>query len=70
MFQMTAKLSLRNWRNYNKMSGQPLKDILRNKIDRLHKKQLDQKLPDMYAKTVFNSLPDRNNDFQYCDKLC
>lgn len=40
------------------MSNQPLDEILRNKIDRLHKKQLDEKLPDMYAKTVFNSLPD------------
>lgn len=46
------------WRNNNKMSGQPLDDILRNKIDTLHKKQLDKQLPQAYAKTVLNSLPD------------
>ena len=40
------------------MSGQPLDDILRNKIDRLHKKRIDEKLPEMYAKTVYQSLPD------------
>ena len=40
------------------MSNQPLDDILRNKIDRLHKKQIDEKMPQMYAKTVLNALPD------------
>jgi hypothetical protein len=40
------------------MSGQPLDDILRNKIDRLHKKRIDEKLPEMYAKTVYQSLLD------------
>ena len=58
MFQMMAKLSLKNWRNPNKMSCQPLDDVLRDKIDRLHKKRIDDKLPEMYAKTVYNSLPD------------
>ena len=40
------------------MSGQPLDDILRNKIDRLHKKQIDERMPQAYAKTVLNALPD------------
>ena len=40
------------------MSNQPLDEILRNKIDRLHRKRLDEKLPEMYAKTVYNSLPE------------
>ena len=40
------------------MSGQPLDEILRNKIDRLHKKRIDEKMPEIYAKTVLNSLPD------------
>ena len=57
MFQMTAKLFLKNW-SRNKMSGQPLDEILRNKIDRFHKKQIDEKMPEMYAKTVLKSLPD------------
>jgi hypothetical protein len=57
MFQMTAKLILKNW-SRNKMSGQPLDEILRNKIDRFHKKQIDEKMPEMYAKTVLKSLPD------------
>ena len=39
-------------------AGQPLDDILRNKIERLHKKQLDKQLPQAYAKTVYQSLPD------------
>ena len=40
------------------MSNQPLDEILRNKIDRLHKKQIDEKMPQAYAKTVLNALPD------------
>ena len=40
------------------MSNQPLDEILRNKIERLHKKRIDKKLPEMYSKTVYNSLPD------------
>ena len=40
------------------MSNQPLDEILRNKIDRLHKKQIDEKMPEMYTKTVLNGLPD------------
>ena len=40
------------------MSNQPLDEILQNKIDRLHRKRLDEKLPEMYAKTVYNSLPE------------
>ena len=40
------------------MSNQPMDEILRNKIDRLHRKELDKKLPQAYAKTVLNSLPE------------
>ena len=40
------------------MSNQPLDEILRNKIDRLHRKRIDEKMPEMYAKTVYNSLPE------------
>lgn len=40
------------------MSYQPLDEILRNKIDRLHQKKLDEKMPEIYAKTVLNALPD------------
>jgi hypothetical protein len=40
------------------MSYQPLDEILRNKLDRLHQKKLDEKMPEIYAKTVLNALPD------------
>ena len=39
------------------MSNQHLDEIW-DKIDKLHKKQLDEKMPEMYAKTVLNALPD------------
>ena len=66
---MTAKLFLKNW-SRNKMSGQPLDEILRNKIDRFHKKQIDEKMPEMYAKTVLKSLPDTEIMTSNTNKLC
>jgi len=49
MFQMTAKLFLKNW-SRNKMSGPPLDEILRKKIYRFHKKQIDEKCPNCMLK--------------------
>lgn len=43
------------------MSGQHLDEILRNKIDRFIKNKIDEKMPEMYAKTVLKSLPDTEN---------